>query len=78
MEQNKIMTVGNWLVFMLIQCVPLVNIIYTICIAIQNVETAAKPSKVTFCRYLLIMYAILLVLCLLVFGLVLLGSLLGR
>lgn len=67
MEKNKIMSVGDWLILMLILIVPIVNIIYIIYYACQNVETAEIPSKVTFCRYLAIMYAILIVLMILVF-----------
>ncbi len=54
MVPSKVMTVGDWIIFILISYVPIINIIMWIYWAFQNIETSPKPSRTTFSRFALI------------------------
>ncbi len=70
-DSGEVMSVKEWLITLLILCVPLVNIIMML---VWGFGSSTKPTKANFCKAYLILTAIVMVLYVLLIMVVGIGA----
>ena len=70
-DSDEVMSVNEWLITLLILCVPLVNIIMMF---VWGFGSSTKPTKANFCKAYLILTAIVIVLYVLLIMVVGIGA----
>ena len=70
-DMDEVMSVKEWLITLLILCVPLVNIIMMF---VWGFGSSTKPTKANFCKAYLILTAIVIVLYVLLLMVVGIGA----
>lgn len=64
-EDTRVMTVGNWMITLLVLALPLINIIMYLVWALDN---SGNANRRNFCRASLIWFAIMIGISIVIFG----------